>query len=99
MREEGESANGRTDENERERTGPLISRMSFYLFLQLSSPGASCLPSFPARVNTLAPAGVRNLLSLCQLATWRRVRLKECIMSEGVGDRGCIYTEGVCRGQ
>lgn len=27
------------------------------------------------------------------------VRLKECLMSEGVGDRGCIYTEGVCRGQ
>lgn len=29
--------------------GPLISGMSFYLFLQLSSLGASCLPSFPAR--------------------------------------------------
>lgn len=28
---------------------PLISGMSFYLFLQLSSLGASCLPSFPAR--------------------------------------------------
>lgn len=79
--------------------GPLISGMSFYLFLQLRSLGASCLPSFPARVNTPAPAGVWNLLSLCQLGTWRWVRLKECVMSEGVGDRGCIYTEGVCRGQ
>lgn len=80
--------------------GPLISGMSFYLFLQLSSLGASCLPSFPARrVNTLAPAGVWNLLSLCQLATWRWVRLKECVMSEGVGGRGRIYTEGACRGQ
>lgn len=43
------------------------------------------------RVNTLAPAGVWNLLHLCQLATWRRVGLKECVMSEGVGGRGHIY--------
>lgn len=50
------------------------------------------------RVNTLAPAGVWNLLSLCQLATWRWAGLKECVMSEVVGDRGCIYPEGVCRG-
>lgn len=73
--------------------GPLITGMSFYLFLQLSSLGADCLPSLPARVNTPAPAGVWNLLSLCQLGTWRWVRLKACVMREGVGDRGCIYTE------
>lgn len=61
--------------------------------------GGKLSAKLPARVNTLAPAGVWNLLSLCQLATWRWVRLKECTMRVGVGDRGCIYTWRVCRGQ
>lgn len=60
-------------------------------------PGGKLSAKLP-RVSTLAPAGVWNLLSLCQLATWRWAGLKECVMSEVVGDRGCIYPEGVCRG-
>lgn len=51
----------------------------------------------PARVNTLAPAGVWNPLSL-PAGDLKMGQIKG-MHNEGGGDRGCIYTGRVCGGR
>lgn len=51
----------------------------------------------PAHVNTLAPAGVWNLLSL-PAGDLKMGQIKG-MHNEGGGDRGCIYTGRVCGGR